>query len=368
MINKRIILFIDSLGTGGAQRQLVNLAVGLKKKNLAPLLVFYNSQFFFEEVITKYKIEYTFVKRKNILDVFFLFKMVGLIRKEKPKWVISFLFMPSFYALLIKLFFPKLKILVSERSFEQKTSFFEKLVIRRLYFLTTFITANSLTQTRFLQKRFPKYLSRIKYIPNGTLDQKLNYNFNNSQFTIVSIGRVSDLKSTKLLINAVAQLKQRFYSVNFKVYWVGSKYNSNTSDLWYFEECVKLIEDHNLQSIWEWTGQITNVQSILMKASLLVHMSSGEGFPNAICESMSLGVPVIASHVMDHPNIIIDKYNGYLVQSGDLDGLLAAFVAFINLTIEEKYVLSKNAYDTAIQSFSNKNMVNKYFNLLSSIN
>ena len=30
---KRILCFIDSLGAGGAQRQLVNLAIGLKKRD-----------------------------------------------------------------------------------------------------------------------------------------------------------------------------------------------------------------------------------------------------------------------------------------------------------------------------------------------
>ncbi len=366
MDNKRIILFIDSLGTGGAQRQIVNLAIGLKNKQLNPILVFYNNQNYFQELLINSNIEVVYLNRTNIFDFQFFFNLLKLIKKEKTEWVISFLFMPSFYSLLLKLFSPSLKIIVSERSFEQKTKLFEKIFPRGLYFLSTYITANSITQTNVLLNKFPKYFNRIKYIPNGAMEQSLIYKFDNLIFTIVSIGRVSELKNTKLLIEAVAKLKKTNNSLDIKVLWIGAKYNDNELDMSYYNECVELIQFHNLHKIWEWIGQTSNVKYFLCKATILVHMSTGEGFPNAICESMSLGIPVIASKVMDHPSIIINKFNGYLVESGDLSGLVDALSEYAFLNIEDRKLISQNVFDTAKKVFSLDNMVNNYYNLLTS--
>lgn len=364
MDTKRVILFIDSLGTGGAQRQIVNLAIGLKRKNINPLLLFYNNQSYFNEILLKYEIETAYIKRTNIFDIVFLINFYKLLKKHNNVWIISFLFMPSFYALFVKLFYPRLNIIVSERSFEQKTKLFEKIFPRNLYFLSTYITANSITQANVLYNKYPQYLNRIKYIPNGVINQTLIYDCNNIDFNIVSIGRVSLLKDTKLLIKAVAALKTKYSGLNLNVYWIGAKYDINAQDVHYYEECTKLVEFYHLKSIWNWSGQISNVHSILRNASILVHMSAGEGFPNAICESMSFGIPVIASNVMDHPKIIINNYNGYLVDTGDLNGLVSAFNTFLSLNIEERKKISQRAYDTATESFSLEKMVNSYYNLL----
>ena len=44
---KRILCFIDSLGAGGAQRQLVNLAIGLKKRDyIVSFLVYHVDDFY----------------------------------------------------------------------------------------------------------------------------------------------------------------------------------------------------------------------------------------------------------------------------------------------------------------------------------
>lgn len=364
MNSKRVILFIDSLGTGGAQRQIVNLAIGLKKKNLRPLLVYYNDHNYFKDLLTSFNIDVIYLKRNNIFDYHFFINFFKLMKRENANWIIAFLFMPSFYALLLKILLPNLKIIVSERSFEQKTKLFEKIFPRSLYFLSKYITANSQTQTNILIKKYPRLFHKIIYIPNGVIDQELIYKNNFSNFNIVSIGRVSKLKETKLLIEAVAKLKKSFINHNIKVFWIGAKFDSNFEDDSYYQECVDLIQLHNLQLNWEWIGQISNVKNYLYKASILVHMSSGEGFPNAICESMSFGIPVIASNVMDHPNIIVNNFNGFLVESRDLDELLQSLKTFLDFNLEQRELLSKNAYFTAIDSFSLDKMVNSYYNLL----
>lgn len=366
-MNNKILLLIDSLGTGGAQRQMINLAIGLKNSGFFPVICIYSEDNYFHEVLVKYNIDLVQIKRKGKFDFLFFFRMIYFVKKNNFVWTIAFLFNPSGLSLLIKIFLPNLRIIVSERSFEGKVRLIEKIFPRMLYFFADYITANSISQTKVLESKMPFLEKKIKYIPNGVLNQEWKYQYEDSKiYNLVSIGRVSDLKETKLLIKAVSIIRKNYNVSNFKVLWIGAKFDSNQYDNKYYEECLSLIDELNLSDIWVWCGQIKNVNEVLSKASLLVHMSKGEGFPNAICEAMSLGVPVIASNIMDHPFLVNNGVNGYLVDSGNLDGLAKAIDSFLSLSESDRKEMSENAFKTATQSFSFNKMVEHYCDLLNS--
>lgn len=357
-------LLIDSLGTGGAQRQIVNLAIGLKRKGLRPIIIFYSNTNYFAELLESEKIVVRYLKRRHFLDVFFLFNLIKLLMKEGISKLVAFLFMPSGYALLTKVVLPTLQVIVSERSFEAKTKTRDKIFPRKLYFLSDFITANSQSQTLHLERLFPRFKRKIVYVPNGVYKQEYIYSTGRGVLTLTSIGRVSELKDTKILIEAINNLRAGYPSIKFKVYWVGALFDANPDDSAYFQECNNLIFEYGLEEIWEWTGQVSDVKAILFKSDLLVHMSHGEGFPNAICEAMSYGIPVVASNLMDHPYIVQSNKNGYLVDMGDLNGLVKAISSFIELKQEEKLEMSKSAFTTAQNSFSLEKMTSTYHELL----
>jgi GalNAc-alpha-(1->4)-GalNAc-alpha-(1->3)-diNAcBac-PP-undecaprenol alpha-1,4-N-acetyl-D-galactosaminyltransferase len=360
----KIALLIDSLGTGGAQRQLVNLAIGLRKRGLHPVIIIYTNVNYFDDLLKREEITVHYLKRRHFADLIFFSQLVRLFWKEDVSKVIAFLFVPSGYALLSKLFLPSLHVIVSERSFEGKTTLKDKIFPRKLYWLTNYITANSRSQTICLENLFERYKSRIVYIPNGVYDSEYLYDPPSEKIVIASIGRVSELKRTKSLINAVCSLKASFPHIEFKVYWIGAAFDATNHDTSYYDECCKLLEDRGLNSIWKWTGQIKNVKELLSDCSILVHVSRGEGFPNAICEAMSYGIPVIASNVMDHPYIVQHRLNGFLVDIDNSNDLEIALSDFVVMSIEERVKMSKAAFDTAIQSFSLDNMTSAYLELL----
>jgi glycosyltransferase involved in cell wall biosynthesis len=71
-------------------------------------------------------------------------------------------------------------------------------------------------------------------------------------------------------------------------------------------------------------------RNLLPKLHALSLMSSNEGLPLSIIESLSIGLPVIATQVGGIPEAIKDDTNGLLV-SRDADSLARAFCGFTNI-------------------------------------
>lgn len=362
----KILLVIDNLSTGGAQRQMINLAIGLSEKHSVYLLTYFKENFYSEQ-LSKTSINHITYPKRRRFDYQIVRQIVKISKKNQIDLICAFLFTPSLYTLVAKPFLPKVKLVISERTFEGLVSRFNKNITRRLYFLANKITTNSYHQKLVLENHQKNYSNRIKYIPNGVdvsifkplKDEKIEI-----PIKILGIGRVSDLKNTKLLIEAIAILREK-HQVIVKVEWLGVKYAWSTDQTSYYNDCVELLKDKKLDDNWIWHGQKSNVENYLRNTNLLVHASKGEGFPNVICEALASGVPVIASNVYDHPVIIKDGVNGYLFNPQNADDLADRILKYYNLNDKEKIKLAKVARVTALENFANDIYVKNYHELFS---
>jgi GalNAc-alpha-(1->4)-GalNAc-alpha-(1->3)-diNAcBac-PP-undecaprenol alpha-1,4-N-acetyl-D-galactosaminyltransferase len=361
-----VALLIDSLGPGGAQRQIVNLAVGLKKRDYNVVIIVYHKHQFFDSFVLSHKIKIVELKRKGVTDLGFILRLRNILLQYNAHCLIAFLFIPSGYALLMKLLLPKLRVIVSERSFEENTKVIHKIFPRGIYFLADFITANSFTQTEVLRNKFPILKNRIIWIPNGVFCVSVNREMSNS-LRVLGLGRVSELKATKLLIYAVASYKLKYPSREISVVWLGSKFDTCENDNSYYLECENLVNQYRLSEQWIWTGAVNDVDRYLSNSDILVHMSRGEGFPNSICEAMMSGVCVIASDVSDHARIIDSGKNGFLVEVDDIEGIVDAIDRYHCLSLCEKISLSQSAMYKAKNEFDMERFIQNYISIIENV-
>jgi glycosyltransferase involved in cell wall biosynthesis len=66
-------------------------------------------------------------------------------------------------------------------------------------------------------------------------------------------------------------------------------------------------------------GHRSDVAALLGQATMLVHCSECEGFPNAVLEAMTAGLPVITTPVGDAAIMVQDGISGYVVPFANVD-------------------------------------------------
>jgi Glycosyltransferase len=85
----------------------------------------------------------------------------------------------------------------------------------------------------------------------------------------------------------------------------------------------KLIKELNLEGRVFLPGFNKDINNTIQHASLFVLSSDFEGMPNALIESMAMGIPCVATDCDGGSAryLIDDGKNGFLVPKGDVDAL-----------------------------------------------
>jgi glycosyltransferase involved in cell wall biosynthesis len=105
---------------------------------------------------------------------------------------------------------------------------------------------------------------------------------------------------------------------------------------------VQLKESERIK----FSGQIDNslMMPTISKHKIMLMASITEGFPTAIAESLSVGVPVVTTNVGDISSIIKDGYNGRLL---NVDFTDEEYIAAILDVLSNYGEMSENAYKTS---------------------
>jgi glycosyltransferase involved in cell wall biosynthesis len=78
------------------------------------------------------------------------------------------------------------------------------------------------------------------------------------------------------------------------------------------------VKEMNLDSRVQFLGEIRNIHEVMVQHDLMVLSSHTEGFPNVVLEALTVGLPVVTFRVSGIPGLIVDGFNGYIIQQGDL--------------------------------------------------
>jgi GalNAc-alpha-(1->4)-GalNAc-alpha-(1->3)-diNAcBac-PP-undecaprenol alpha-1,4-N-acetyl-D-galactosaminyltransferase len=357
----KILLVIDSLNSGGAQRQIVTLALGLKKRNYDVVVLTYSLGDHFQSALEQGSVVYVNVHNHSPLKT--LRNVFLEIIRQKPGIICAYLYRPSLMALVSKFFYWRPKVFVSERSFEDPMADWSRGVSRLFYPLARRIIINSRSQLELVKKKMPWLRKKMIYIGNGVdlalFHPESHFHEGNKDFVIVSVGHVNQLKNTKVLIRALATLREQ-HKLPVTVHWVGRNYDVYGTINPYYFECIELLRELHLDQVWHWEGKRQDIDKLYRSADLVIHPSLGEGFPNVVCEALASGCPVGASEVFDHPFIIKEGLNGFLFDPKDPVALAEKIRSYYGLSFEKKLNIRENCRSTAVNQFAVEKMIDSY--------
>ena len=359
----KILLFTDSLGAGGAQRQLVGLADLLKKNYRVKVCYYYNFPF--------YK---SFLDNRNIINELIPYASLTLlripsfllyVRKEKPSCIISYQETPSVVASVVKLFWPHIIVIVSERNSTQVLTIKDKIRFY-LYNYVDYIVSNSYTQSEFVSIHYPHLNSKIKTIVNFVdidyFHPEIHKKRNTLKFIVVS--SIIPSKNTIGLINAIKILVENEVERSFIINWFGylPDYPSD-----YLKKCRCLISQYKLESYIVLHPKKPSIVEEYQNADVLCLPSFYEGTPNAICEGMACGLPIICSNVCDNGKIVKEGSNGYLFDPLDSQSIVEALKKILYLDERKLIEFSEYSRRYAEQKFDKQIFVKKYEDIIKNI-
>ena len=352
------LLFTDSLGAGGAQRQLVGLAVLLKQQGYEVKVCTYFDIDFYKQYLDENRVEHEIIPnadntKKRIFAVRRYFQI------EKPNWVIAYQETPSMVACLTKIMGCKFHLIVSERNTTQNMGLNERIRFC-LYHTADAIVPNSYAQEKFLLKHYPWMRVKIKTITNFVDLDRFSYvkRVRHRVPLIVIVASIWESKNTLGLIEGLKLLKNR--GINFKVSWYGiSEKNSD-----YLAQCRSKIEEYDLQDYIELYKKTKMIEKKYAEADYFCLPSFFEGTPNVICEAISTGLPIICSDVCDNSIYVKDGINGFLFDPHHPESIAISLSKALALNDEQYQLFCMNSRQNAETLLNSDDFVDKYIKII----
>ena len=137
---------------------------------------------------------------------------------------------------------------------------------------------------------------------------------------IGNISRLDPVKHTELLVETVQRLKPRL--PNLVLVLVGG----GTEE----QRIRRLVFERGLQQSVIFTGSLPNALTMYPMFDLYVAASQKEGLPMSLVEAMAAGLPVVATDVPGHRDVVVHGETGMLVPPGDTTALAEAVASLVS--------------------------------------
>ena len=356
----RILQIIDSLETGGAERIAISYANALARKVDFSGLVATRKEGGLKPQISD-NVSYLFLGRKNVTDI----SAVLRLRKYCITNRVEFLHAHSssyFIAILIKLTYPKLKIV-----WHDHYGMSEFLPIRKSRILkaASYLFSGIVVVNRYLEKWAHQHLNcrQVLYIPNFMQQPTFSGNKTILKGTdgkrVLCMANLRPQKNHKLLLQVAATIMKTHPDWTFHL--VGKNFNDD-----YSADITAYIADMNLlQNVFLY-GSRTDTMNIINASDIAVLASKSEGLPVALLEYGAAKKPVVVTDVGEIPTIIRNGKNGLMVNSGDKNAFGEALLQLI-LSDDLRQKLGCALYDTVTHEFSEEAAVSNYIKWMESL-
>lgn len=133
---------------------------------------------------------------------------------------------------------------------------------------------------------------------------------------VLFVGEVNQRKGILQILEAAQELHE--YNIEFNIVGMGREY------------CSELYESYEKYVKFRGRVPFEELQMYYGTSHIFIFPSMGEGFGLVLPEALSSGLPVIASHNCAGPDLVIEGYNGFLIDAGNSKQLADKILWFYN--------------------------------------
>lgn len=335
---------------GGIERALSVIANQWAKQNFEVTYVScLKSEPFYELHPNIKVIEPDFKRSGGLVNKFFFYpKLIQYIRKqikrEKPDRILSFgdMFNPL---VLIAASGLKIPVYISDRtSADFKFPKYISVLKQRMYPKAAGFIAQTSRAYDAKELQFGKNF-RQTIIPNAI--REINGDIVQKENILLYVGRFAWEKNPAALIEAYSQIEQKG---DWKLVMAG--------DGPQLQEMKAKASTLGLEDKIDFLGSISDVDTWLKKSSIFVLPSVLEGFPNALCEAMAAGLPVICFDSIAYESIISPNRDGMVIPKGEINTMA---LALNDLMADEqkRIIMGGNAYKKS-QNWKVETIIGQY--------
>ena len=367
----KVLLVIDHLGLGGAQRQMVELACGLATRGHKIELFNYFPQHdrFLSRVRESRVVVHEYRKGAGF-SLGVIGAITSLLRHGNFDIIISFLNSPNIYAEIASLASHGARLVVSERSSRQDDrSHLGSGTRRALHALADRVVTNSQTHAAWLRGKW-WLRSKVSCIYNGVdLAALAPRGFaapTSRSLRLLAVGRIGPEKNALNLITALGYFHEAYGYVP-EVSWAGRR-DASRSGRVYCARVDKLLESlPAISARWHWLGEQSDLLCLFRTHDALIHPSLYEGLPNVACEALAAGLPVLISNVCDHPLLVTEGERGFLFDPSDPQSIAKCIERATELDPDSWLIVARNARKYAETHLGVDKMVEAYEGLFSEL-
>jgi len=363
-MKKKIICLIDSLDSGGAQRQIISLATYLAQEKYNVTICTYFRGNHYDAYLNNNKVEYKCILKTGLSRIYNIRKF---LIQSRPNVVIAFLETPVLIAELASIPKKKWGLIVSERTTIPGNESIKRKAIRFLYKYVDSITTNSHSGRDDIIHRHKKWTAKTNVIYNSVDSSKFfrNEKIERRNNHYIVVASLKEQKNPFNLIEALNIIFKKMPDINIKISWYGHKniLPGNSSSMLY-TNVVKRIRMYGLEGKIIFKDPVKNIEDIYNENEALILPSFFEGLPNVVCEAMACGLPILMSNVNDASLIIKNYDNGFLFDPHDPKDIAETIMLFTSLPQNKKTKMGMNNKVVANKLFNTESHINQYIKLI----
>lgn len=359
----KIICLIDSLGSGGAQRQLVTIALNLKKRGHEIRFLVYHKEDHFLPLLEKASIPCEIINARSLLRRAYEIRLA--LRNDWQDVVLAFLEASCLYSELARIPRQKWGLVVGERCGDPRILTKMGTRLRQFHRLADCVVTNSHTNRLMLQSQCSFLAKKLVTIYN-IVDTEQFY-----PAEAPSDSSADKPKIFRIVVAASYQSKKNMRGMAEALKILSGEGKSCVVD-WYggqaanpaYNDVKAFIAENNLKNVLRLHPATTNIASEFRTASAVALLSFYEGLPNAVCEAMACGKPILLSNVCDASNLVQDGVNGFLCDPCNPADIAARISCLMDLTFEERSRMGLSSRHIAEHLFQGGPVIDRYEQIL----